>query len=309
MKLIMLQGPPGAGKTTWALAQCARSDERYIRVNKDDLRLELLGVRKGDHKFAPDVNRDEKAIILPERDRRISAALKAGFNVIVDDTNVAPKHEKRLRELAAQFGAAFEVKAFDTDVEECIRRNAGRPDGERVPEYVIRNMAKQLADQKPPTFAAYQPDPTLPTAVICDLDGTLSLNTDEAGNETRNIYDGSKCHLDRVNVPVAFVLEALCAPTGRRRLVYPQVIYLSGREDKWREQTLQFLAGNDLPKGDLFMRRTGDFRKDAIVKGELFDAHVRGKYNVLFVLDDRNQVVDFWRSIGLTCFQVADGAF
>jgi len=33
------------------------------------------------------------------------------------------------------------------------------------------------------------------------------------------------------------------------------------------------------------------------------------KYHVEFVLDDRNQVVNFWRYLGLTCFQVAEGDF
>ena len=33
------------------------------------------------------------------------------------------------------------------------------------------------------------------------------------------------------------------------------------------------------------------------------------KDNVFAVFDDRNQVVDMWRSNGLTCFQVADGDF
>lgn len=42
-------------------------------------------------------------------------------------------------------------------------------------------------------------------------------------------------------------------------------------------------------------------------KSELFDKHIRGRYFVDFVLDDRNQVVNFWRHIGLTCFQVAEG--
>ena len=54
----------------------------------------------------------------------------------------------------------------------------------------------------------------------------------------------------------------------------------------------------------LVMRKTGDYRKDSIVKREMFEEHIEGKYNVLFVLDDRNQVVDMWRKeLGLTCLQ------
>jgi hypothetical protein len=57
------------------------------------------------------------------------------------------------------------------------------------------------------------------------------------------------------------------------------------------------------------MRHTKDLRKDSIVKGEIYDSVIAPNYNVFFVLDDRNQVVDFWRSKGLTCFQVAPGDF
>lgn len=45
------------------------------------------------------------------------------------------------------------------------------------------------------------------------------------------------------------------------------------------------------------MRRTGDHRKDAQVKRELYKQHVAGKYAALFVLDDRDQVVDLWRKV------------
>ena len=48
---------------------------------------------------------------------------------------------------------------------------------------------------------------------------------------------------------------------------------------------------------------------DGVAKGEMFDAHVRGKFNVALVLDDRTSVVAYWRSLGLTVFQVAEGDF
>ncbi len=74
-------------------------------------------------------------------------------------------------------------------------------------------------------------------------------------------------------------------------------------------KTAEWLNDHHFPIGELHMRKTGDRRKDAIVKGELFDANVRGRYNVLLVLDDRDQVVKYWRSLGLNCWQVNEGAF
>ena len=58
------------------------------------------------------------------------------------------------------------------------------------------------------------------------------------------------------------------------------------------------------------MRRRDDSRKDSVVKRELFDAHIRGRYFVELVLDDRDQVVSLWRrDLGLTCLQVDYGDF
>ena len=57
------------------------------------------------------------------------------------------------------------------------------------------------------------------------------------------------------------------------------------------------------------MRNDFDERKDVIIKREIFEQEIKDKYNVMFILDDRNQCVDFWRKIGLTCFQVDYGNF
>lgn len=61
--------------------------------------------------------------------------------------------------------------------------------------------------------------------------------------------------------------------------------------------------------GPLLMRPDGDDRPDWQVKTELFDAHVRDRYDMKLSLDDRDQVVGLWRHMGITCLQVAPGAF
>lgn len=83
----------------------------------------------------------------------------------------------------------------------------------------------------------------------------------------------------------------------------------SGRTDACRDATALWLAEHVGVPFELFMRKAGDVRKDSVVKLELFDRHIRHRYRVLYVLDDRAQVVQAWRSIGLTVFQVAEGDF
>lgn len=57
------------------------------------------------------------------------------------------------------------------------------------------------------------------------------------------------------------------------------------------------------------MRKTGDYRKDCIVKEEIYRKDIEPIYDILFCVDDRKQVVDAWRELGLTCLQCAEGNF
>ncbi len=87
------------------------------------------------------------------------------------------------------------------------------------------------------------------------------------------------------------------------------VILLSGRGEEYREETEAWLAHHAVPYDELWMRPAGDTRRDDIVKAELFDAHLRHRYNVRLSLDDRDRVVALWRRMGLPTWQVNYGNF
>ena len=141
----------------------------------------------------------------------------------------------------------------------------------------------------------YIPDEALPAAVICDLDGTLALLNG------RNPYDASTCEQDVLNPVVAGIIRSLPDET--------RLVLVSGREERHRAQTERWLAAHGVAYDSLHMRETGDRRKDAVVKEEIFEERIRPNYHVRFVLDDRDQVVAMWRRLGLTCLQVAEGDF
>jgi hypothetical protein len=142
----------------------------------------------------------------------------------------------------------------------------------------------------------YVPDPFAGPAILCDIDGTLALHAN------RGPYDLEKCETDVLNSPVARVLE-LC------RKADDYVILLSGRQSEYREHTERWLAKHGVIYDELWMRATGDRRGDDIVKAELFDEHVRYRFNIRFVLDDRDRVIALWRRLGLPTWQVAYGNF
>jgi hypothetical protein len=139
---------------------------------------------------------------------------------------------------------------------------------------------------------------SLPRAVLVDVDGTLAIRG------RRSPYDWSRVGEDDPNPPVIELVQ-LIAAAGRHR-----IILLSGRDEVCRLQTEMWLDAQRVPYDELYLRPHRDNRKDAIVKVELYRRHIAPRFEVAFVLDDRDQVVRAWREeLGLPCFQVAYGDF
>jgi len=143
-------------------------------------------------------------------------------------------------------------------------------------------------------------DESLPTCVIFDLDGTLSCMGD------RSPYNGEQCEVDTPNESIIELLKMTQYYDSNPNI---QTIIFSGRNSEAISQTMDWLIENEVDFDELHMRNPGDQRKDSVVKREMFDEFIKDKYNVLFVVDDRDQVVEMWRSMGLTCLQVNYGDF
>lgn len=63
---------------------------------------------------------------------------------------------------------------------------------------------------------------------------------------------------------------------------------------------------HDIPYDHLHMRQTDDKRSDYIIKHEIYNEHIRDKYNILAAFDDRLQVCRLWYELGLPLFRVGD---
>ena len=131
-------------------------------------------------------------------------------------------------------------------------------------------------------------------AYIFDIDGTLAIRGD------RSPFNWSKVGLDTVNEPVRKVLDRLEVDFA--------IIILSGRDGVCKKETEDWLKLHKIKYEELHMRPENNTEKDSIVKNRIYD-DVKNRYNIVGVFDDRNQVVEMWRSLGLTCFQVAEGNF
>lgn len=141
--------------------------------------------------------------------------------------------------------------------------------------------------------------------VIFDIDGTLTNNAHRAHHLQKSPKDwnayNAAMHMDEpvdVLVNLAKILRQHYA-----------IVLCSGRMEQFREVTVAWMRKADVWYDGLFMRRTNDFRQDAIVKRELlYEIRATG-FRPKFVIDDRKQVVDMWRAEGLICLQAAEGDF
>jgi predicted kinase len=303
--LYLSRGLPASGKTTWARALVAsRRPGSIVRVNRDDLRRMMADPAYGTPVGAVERRITDLAWVL------VREALRAGLDVVVDDTNLRAAPTRRWLALAEACGAAAHVEDVDTDVEECVRRDGARHGPEHVGEDVIRDLAARFlvpSTGRPPPLAPavarsvdgvpYRPVPGTPRAVLVDVDGTVALRGD------RHPHDPTGYAEDGPHHAVIACVRAM-ATAGHR------VVVCSGRSDEHRAVTVAWWDEHvGVEVAALLMRPAGDVRDDAVVKLELFDAHVRMAFDVVAVFDDRDRVVRAWRGIGLTVLQVADGDF
>ena len=301
-KLLILQGIPACGKTTWAKKFVLENSLTHIRVGRDEIR------RMFGKYWVP----ERENLVTKVEMESITQGLLEGYTVIVDATNLNPRTVAKFEEIVKRVNKVnsgiprklgkkddlieIEYKKFDITLEEALARDAKRGE-EAVGEAVVKEFYyKYCVDTKEvPKAEIVIQDKTLPHAILVDLDGTMCIHNG------RGPFEYLKCDTDLLNEPVASIVQKFL---GR-----VQIIYASGREDFCREKSENWLRVHSLFDGLLFMRKTGDHRKDVVIKQEIFEREIKGKYFIEFVIDDRQQVVNFYRSLGLTVLQCAPGNF
>lgn len=283
--IYMMKGLPGCGKSTLAKEMVKKAQGKLKRVNKDDLRAMV-----DDGSWS----REREKGIISIRNKMISTWLELGYDVVVDDTNLAAKHEYALLELARTYNAKFEViDLTNISLYECVKRDATRENSVGVK--VITSMYYQFIFDKKAWTSPIEYDAHV---IIVDIDGTLAIN------QGRSPYDSSKYGEDGFNYSLWELIKD------------KNIIFLSGREgtDEARKATEEWLkkytGASDFELANhLFMRKEGDSRKDDIIKAEIYENKIKPNYYVVAAIDDRNSIVDLWRSKGILTLQVNYGGF
>ena len=305
-KLTILVGPPGSGKSTFAKTMEANG---YLRISQDDQgkdgHMELF----------------ESHVV-------------TGRDIVIDRMNFDKKQRDRYRLEAIKNGYTVNFVEFVTPRQVCFDRCMKREDhptihgiyimeGEGTGVAEDNDRKVQVTNSALNTFFKLYEEVTAEegellriqynngdnerTSIMVDLDGTLA-NLDHRlhyvkGEGKKNWHKFFKeCIYDLVYEDVKGILE-MEFEAGT------DVVLCSGRPEDYRKETEEWLAMNKIPYTTLKMRPAGNYKSDDITKAMLYRYEIKPFYRVKYVLDDRTQVVNKWREIGLNCMQVRPGDF
>ena len=300
-KLIICRGIQGSGKSTWAKQWCHEDPKHRVRFNNDDIRNML-----GDY-WVP----DREKLVTEAKANMITFALITGYDVVVDNMNLNPKEDMWIRTLCTNIEKDegihidIEYKDFFIPVEECIRRDAMRPNpiGEKVIKdtwrryrnFIIQQNINEMLSKRPEHVDGARP------AILVDMDATLCLNT------TGRPYYGEGAAEGMLN---DIAVEGIC---NLVKTLYEKrtIFIITGREGTPEiiEATKKWLDSNGIKVDGLFFRPVKDYSPGAECKKKIYEDNIKGKYNVEFVLDDNYKCVEMWREQGLVCLQPNEGKF
>lgn len=291
-KLLLLQGLPASGKSTYA-KKLLNEGKDFVRVNRDELRQTLHNGKW---------SQNNEAVIVEAEKNIAKAILDSGKNVVVDDTGFG-KQEKLWKEFCRDRGIEFEKKFFDVSLEECIHRDYIRAE-QGLPSVggnVIRKMALRNGLVNWPNKPI----------VLCDIDGTLAEGSHRQHFVRKEPKDWNsylaELPYDTPIEPIFRWVKALSEDHV--------IVIVSGRGAEHEYQTLDWFERVwqprplfrhlEIPRFPVFtwlFRDKGDRRPDDIVKLEFLKLLPR---DPVLVIDDRPSVVRAWKSKGLKVINVA----
>jgi len=301
-QIILLQGPPRSGKTTWA------NEHRYI-VPVDTyvytISTKDLVWKKTTEGYIIDTL---DSILGAERDEIMERLSYRDINwdIIIDAHNVNPQRIQEFEKLANEMGAELVIKQFYIPYSESYKRNkeVGVHSKEYIPQGVLAKFYdtfyhERYRDELIDKRVIRQPEPTLPPCIICDLDATLALH------QGREPFEWDSLLTDKIDPRLRDLLN-LHMTNGTK------VFFLTGRTKHAQRDTLKWLQDPKqglCDKWELIIRSRGDFSSGEIYKRKMYEQQIQGMYNVLCVFEDSNKCVSMWRELGLLTCQVANSDY
>lgn len=295
-KLILTRGIQGSGKTTWARQWVAEDPDSRVRINNDDLRNML-----GNYWVV-----GREPLVSEMKQYVTQAAMDRGYNIVIDNMNLNP-HEVKFWEKVVELnnedpdGYKYEIefKDFFIPLEECIRRDAMRPNpiGEKVIRETWKRYKHFIQTSEVERYVNNLRKYTgKPKCIVIDMDSTMCFNT------TKRPWFGDGAAEGMINdVPNTGMCDMI-----RKLQEDFTIVVATGRDTTQEAVTKEWLAKQGINADEFYFRTNKDYRKGVVVKKEQIEA-ILEKYDIVAIFDDCEPIVDMYREMGLTVLQPNKG--
>lgn len=289
-KLIMLVGPPGSGKSTKAL--------EFTNPN---------GLNEFDNRVFDYINQDTQG---KDHLKLFTDFIAMGTDILIDRMNFNKIQRDRYLVPAKAAGYSTEIIVLHENYETCLQRCVNRIGNH--PTIATEQDAKsalntffskyeRVQDDEADVVTRMWSEGAKDTAIWVDVDNTLS----DATHREHFLQNGKKNWKGFFDAMGDDPINQWCLDLISGMINNYQVLICSARPDNYRPQTIKWLDKNNVPFNKLIMRPRNDSRRDDIVKEIMYEFEVKTKYNLLFSVDDRKQVIDRIRSHGVTVLDCA----
>lgn len=304
-KLFLYRGIQGSGKTTAAKAWVAEDPEHRIRINNDDIR-NMLGPY-----WVP--SRED---LVGQTKRGIAHfAMRGNYDIVVDNMNLNPKEIKYWEDIVNNYNNSLKSEGVKPDIvwceyeiefrdffiplEECIRRDAMRPNP--IGEKVIRETWRRYKHFIQTTEVERHVDKMRrytgkPKCIVIDMDYTMCFNI------TKRPWYGKGAAEGMLNdIPNTGVVDII-----RKLQEDFLVVVATGRDTSQGVVTQQWLEKQGIHVDEWHFRVEKDYRKGVEIKREQI-IDILENYDIVAIFEDCEPIVQMYRDMGLTVLQPNKG--
>lgn len=269
-RIVLMIGVSGSGKTKWAV--------NYRRMHTDTVILCRTAIRKMIFGSTESFNNNEELVTQLQTSliKNLLQTSDNGITIIIDNSNLQREY---IDHFVHYFSAYAEIRLKVMPLP--LSRDSNHQ----------TTLFNQLDPRSIPlSIPRVVQDPDRPHCVVFDIDGTIAER-----HPSRMLFECKRVGIDYTVRPA---VDALNAYVGTKK-----IFIVSGRPEKCRAETIEWLQHNDIAYDALHMRGFRDNRRDYILKKDIW-LKIAETHFISAIYEDSAPVVDLGRALGFTVFQV-----